>query len=155
MDLDKLTSLKIDFQKRVGLNLNQTLGHLKYLKEFSLLVKDSSFSYELPHELPRKMRILEITGETLNHIDSDTLKSLRYFHNFKLQIRGTGISHFPKHFFNIFKGKGFTLDLSNNKLERIGPESLYNTYGDMRRYGSKAFTGKLTILICIDLFIHK
>lgn len=152
MDLGQLTSLKVDYQWKLNLNLSKTLTHLKYLKELSLRFMDSKLSNDLVEELPKKLRTLEITGPNLKTIDDTFFKDQKCIHDLNLRITGTGISQFPKHFFSCFKNKKLSLDLTNNDLKYIGPEILYNTFGDLRRFGTKAYSAGIDLkgnpLVC-------
>ena len=141
VDLVQLTSLKLDMKSSTRMNLSMSLSNLGKLKELYLVIADDKLTNQLPEKFPKKLRLLEISGKNLKYIDVGSLNGLKDFYNFDLRITGTSIAHFPKHILSRFGNKRFRIDLSNNELANIGPEVLYKTIGETRRFGTKAFPG--------------
>ncbi|KAE8573054.1 chaoptin [Halyomorpha halys] len=141
VELVQLTSIKLHLKSSVGINLSRILSNLGKLRELYLQMTDEKITNQLPEHLPKKLRLLEITGKSLKYIDTSSLNALTNYSNFELRITGTSVSHLPKHIFSKLENKKFTIDLSNNQFTNIGPELFYRTIGETRRFGSKAFPG--------------
>lgn len=152
VDLVQLTSIKLHLKSTVVVNLPRILSNLGKLRELYLQMADEKITNQLPEQLPKKLRLLEIAGKSLKYIDTGSLNVLTNYSNFELRITGTSISHLPKHIFSKLEHKRFTIDLSNNQFTNVGPELFYRTIGETRRFGTKAFPGGIHVgknpLIC-------
>lgn len=131
--------------ERFKFRLGSVVSGLPSLNTLSaLLLESNGVLYDqIIGAVGPKLRELEITGP-IRKINPDAFEGIEG-HELLLMIRNTLISDLPDGFVNLFKNVAhLSLDLRNNRIERLTPEVLYKNGSEWERIGTRILQGTYT-----------
>lgn len=118
------------------------------IRRLSITVSEPTLNRLGP--LGTKLRHLEITGPSLRWLDPAALRGIGPSPELTLQIRGTSLEELPLGFLSTLgRVTHLSLDLRNNRLVSLSPDSFYYNLTSWEDTGTKLISGKrLLFLSC-------
>uniref|UniRef100_A0A0A9ZGU7 Chaoptin n=3 Tax=Lygus hesperus TaxID=30085 RepID=A0A0A9ZGU7_LYGHE len=145
----QIVSLKVQTWPNIEkyrFRLPAVLATLKYLQRLSVHVVEKKLTDQLSDAFSKKIRVLEITGSSLQEIGADALKGLDSSKELLLRIFGTNVTTLPLNFFSKLSTEALTIDLRGNSLSDVPPLSFYiNEESAMRKSGTHKYRGGIWV----------
>ena len=96
-----------------------------------------------------KLRELELSGPRLKRVTLDAFEGIDSY-ELLLAIRDSSLEELPMHFFTLFQNVAhWSLDLSNNKLQTLAPNVLYQNGTDWKIQGTSILQGTLMYFLYV------
>ncbi|XP_073988034.1 chaoptin-like isoform X2 [Rhodnius prolixus] len=143
--LYSLRSLKVQtwphiFSGGVGMAVSRAPS----IRRLSITVSEPTLNRLGP--LGTKLRHLEITGPSLRWLDPAALRGIGPSPELTLQIRGTSLEELPLGFLSTLgRVTHLSLDLRNNRLVSLSPDSFYYNLTSWEDTGTKLISGGLML----------
>ncbi|KAF6203822.1 hypothetical protein GE061_002157 [Apolygus lucorum] len=145
----QIVSLKVQTWPNIEkyrFRLPAVLATLKYLQRLSVHIVEKKLTDQLSEAFSKKLRVLEITGSSLQEIGADALKGLDPSKELLLKISGTNVTTLPSNFFSKLSAEALTIDLRGNSLSDVPPLSFYiNDESAMRKSGTHKYRGGIWV----------
>lgn len=141
----KLKNLKI-FHFDAQPNFSDVVSHLSALHTLRIQVNDPVFDNNILIKLQNhsKLNFVEITGRKLITIMPNAFVGLSHNHRLHLRIHHTQINDFPPTIFYALKSiPHLTIDVSNNRVSALAPDSFYPNASSWDAVGTRSIIGGL------------
>lgn len=127
-------------------NFSDVLAHLMTLHTLRIQVNDAVFDNDILIKLQNhsKLNFVEITGRKLITIMPNAFIGLSHNHRLHLRIHHTQINDFPPTIFYALKTiPHLTIDVSNNRVTALAPDSFYPNASSWDAVGTRSIIGGL------------
>lgn len=145
--LSKLQNLKV-LRLSSQINFGDTMARIRGLQELYVEVNDPILDETLlAHFINHtKLRIVEISGTRLSAITQHALQGLARNQKLQLRITNTNINDFPPAIFYALRMVSqLSIDLSNNKIVSLAPDSFYPNASSWDAVGTRSVIGGLDL----------
>uniref|UniRef100_T1HKH3 Uncharacterized protein n=1 Tax=Rhodnius prolixus TaxID=13249 RepID=T1HKH3_RHOPR len=145
--LYSLRSLKVQtwphiFRYYYSGGVGMAVSRAPSIRRLSITVSEPTLNRLGP--LGTKLRHLEITGPSLRWLDPAALRGIGPSPELTLQIRGTSLEELPLGFLSTLgRVTHLSLDLRNNRLVSLSPDSFYYNLTSWEDTGTKLISGDL------------
>lgn len=140
--LKNLKSFHFDAQPHFG----DVVEHLTALHSLHIQANDAVFDNDILIKLQNhsKLNFIEITGRKLVTIMPNAFIGLSHNHRLHLRIHHTQINDFPPTIFYALKSiPHLTIDVSNNRVTALAPDSFYPNASSWDAVGTRSIIGGL------------
>ncbi|CAD7085443.1 unnamed protein product [Hermetia illucens] len=144
----KLRNLKV-LRITSSSNLGEIVSKLPGLQKLYVHVIESAIQDDLFAKFSNntKLNLVEIFGKNVQSISGNALAGLKNNHKLKIRIRNTKISDLPPGiFFVLSKVPQLTIDISDNKITNLSPDSFYPNASSWDAVGTRSIIGGLDIV---------
>ncbi|CAH1126142.1 unnamed protein product [Ceutorhynchus assimilis] len=118
------------------------LSHLTQLRKIKLIVIEHRLDDQLTCMTNKKLVHLEITGRNLQIIEKDAFAKITKNPSLTIKISGTQISELPAGLFsNMHQIQQLSIDVSNNMLTTLTPETFYGNFSTWDDIGTGLVSG--------------
>ncbi|KAL1514147.1 hypothetical protein ABEB36_003454 [Hypothenemus hampei] len=122
------------------------LSHLNQLRKLKLNIIEHELRDQLNCMTNKKIVHLEITGRNLQLVNGDAFLKLTRNPSLTIKISGTQISDLPAGLFShMHQIQHLTIDLSNNMLHMLVPETFYGNFSTWDDIGTGLISGGLVL----------
>lgn len=140
--LKNLKSFHFDAQPHFG----DVVEHLTTLHTLRIQANDAVFDNDILIKLQNhsKLNFIEITGRKLITIMPNAFIGLAHSHRLHIRIHHTQINDFPPTIFYALKAiPHLTIDVSNNRVTALAPDSFYPNASSWDAVGTRSIIGGL------------